>query len=69
MIIYKTKDGDVLDEILYKFYGTEGLVPKVLEHNRHLADLGPIYPSDVQIILPDLVLDGGNVRKEVSLWD
>lgn len=34
MIIYNTKDGDVLDDICYRFYGhLDGTVEKVLEAN------------------------------------
>ena len=67
MITYVTKDGDVLDAICWKYYGsTTGVVEKVLEANRHLAELGSIFAAGVKIILPDLTL--GTEAESVKLW-
>ncbi len=67
MITYVTKDGDVLDAICWKYYGsTSGTVEKVLEANRHLAELGSIFAAGVKIILPDLAL--AEETESVKLW-
>ena len=67
MITYVTKDGDVLDAICWKYYGsTTGVVEKVLEANRHLAELGSIFAASVKIILPDLTL--AEETESVKLW-
>lgn len=67
MITYVTKDGDVLDAICWKYYGsTTGIVEKVLEANRHLAELGAIFSAGVKIILPDLTL--AEEAESVKLW-
>ena len=67
MITYVTKDGDVLDAICWKYYGsTSGTVEKVLEANRHLAELGSIFAAGVKIILPDLTL--GTETENIKLW-
>ena len=67
MITYVTKDGDVLDAICWKYYGsTSGTVEKVLEANRHLAELGSIFTAGVKIILPDLT--GEEETESVKLW-
>ncbi len=67
MITYVTKDGDVLDAICFKYYGsTSGTVEKVLEANRQLAELGSIFAAGVKIILPDLTL--GTETESVKLW-
>ena len=67
MITYTTKDGDVLDEICWKYYGsTSGTVEKVLEANRHLAELGSIFAAGVKIILPDLTQE--EETESVKLW-
>ena len=67
-MIYKTKDGDVLDEIVFRYYGkTAGFVERVLEMNRHLSDLGSVYRADVAIVLPDLGRE--EEKKEVTVWD
>jgi phage tail protein X len=67
MITYVTKDGDVLDAICWKYYGsTSGTVEKVLEANRHLAELGSIFAAGVKIILPDLIQE--EETESVKLW-
>ena len=67
MITYVTKDGDVLDAICWKYYGsTTGMVEKVLEANRHLAELGSIFAAGVKIILPDLTQE--EETESVKLW-
>lgn len=52
---YQTKDGDVLDDVVSRYYGdtANGIVELVLEANRGLADLGPVLPAGVSITLPD----------------
>ena len=67
MITYVTKDGDVLDAICWKYYGsTTGVVEKVLEANRHLAELGSIFAAGIKIILPDLSQE--EETESVKLW-
>ena len=67
MITYVTKDGDVLDSICWKYYGsTTGVVEKVLEANRHLAELGAIFSAGVKIVLPDLTQE--EETESVKLW-
>lgn len=50
---YRTKDGDVLDQICYDHYETEQAVPTVLEANPSLADNGTVFSAGIEIILPD----------------
>jgi phage tail protein X len=67
MITYITKDGDVLDAICWKYYGkTSGILEKVLETNRHLAELGAIFSAGVKIVLPDLTQE--EETESVKLW-
>ncbi len=67
MITYITKDGDVLDAICWKYYNkTSGVLEKVLEANRHLAELGAIFSAGVKIILPDLTQE--EETESVKLW-
>lgn len=64
---YRTREGDVLDYICWKHYGTTSVVEKVLDANMNLAEYGTILPSGLSIELPDISL-----QKEVeaeSLWD
>lgn len=67
MITYLTKDGDVLDAICFKYYGsTSGTLEKVLEANRHLADLPAVFSAGVKIILPDLTIK--EEPEGIKLW-
>jgi phage tail protein X len=67
---YRTRDGDILDEICAEHYGTENLgetVVAVFEANRDLADKGPIYTAGVIITLPDLAPPVAVAP--IQLWD
>ncbi len=67
MITYTTKDGDTLDAICWKYYSkTSGVLEKVLETNRHLAELGAIFSANVKIVLPDLTQE--EEAESVKLW-
>ncbi len=52
---YETRENDVLDEVVWRYYGRQdnGLVEAVLEANRGLAEFGPLLPAALEIILPD----------------
>ncbi len=65
---YRTKTGDTLDWICWKFYGSKsGAVEQVLESNPKLALLPPELPEDIEIVLPELsITDKG---RGVKLWD
>lgn len=68
--IWTTSDGDVLDAICVKNYGTAGLnqsLAAVLDANPGLAALGAIYPAGVKITLPAWTAEA--VESSVSLWD
>lgn len=66
--IYTTSDGDTVDEIAFKYYGTlDGrTAEKVLEANRGLSDYGPLLPAGVEITLPDIAPSA--TSKSVRLW-
>ena len=52
-MIYKTKDGDMVDAICYRYYGaSSGYMEKVLAANPGLAALGPVLSAGVEIELP-----------------
>jgi phage tail protein X len=66
MTVWRTTDGDMLDAICREHYGTEAQVAAVLEANRGLAALGPVYPAGVLITLPVIAVpaEAGQIR----LW-
>ncbi len=68
IMIYKTKDGETLDFICWKYYGkTEGIVEQVLKVNRHLAELPPILKANIQINLPVIEVKKQS-NKKIKLW-
>lgn len=54
MDTYTTKQNDVLDDIVNRYYGDTAnrIVEFVLEENRDLAAYGPILPAGISINLP-----------------
>ena len=69
MPIYRTRDGDEIDDICRRYYGREaGSVEAVLEANPGLAELGPVLPAGVEIHLPDLPRPLETIET-VKLWD
>jgi len=66
---YLSKDGDVLDRIVWAHFGqqSEGVVEAVLACNLGLADLGPVYAAGIRIVLPDL--PETTTSEPVLLWD
>ena len=67
---YTTQDGDVLDAICYRHYGSSrGTVEAVLLHNPHLSELGVQYRAGTRILLPDLPKPSDQTYQPVRLWD
>ena len=55
--IYTCSDGDLLDEICWKYYGAGYNVSPlyyVRDANPGLADIEPVLPAGLKIVLPDL---------------
>lgn len=68
--VYKTSDGDVVDQIAWRQYGRvdADILRAVLEANPGLADMGPVLPAGVSITLPD-IQSPASTKKAVALWD
>ena len=64
---YRTKDGDLLDSICFKYYGRESAVAAVLEANPGLADKGPVFEAGIEFDLPELVTPEKD--QGISLWN
>lgn len=71
MATYRTKEGDMLDQICVAFYGqAQGFVEQVLDRNPRLANLGPLLPSNMLIDLPEAQgLQPIGQDQQVRLWD
>jgi len=68
MTKYRTKQGDMVDAICYKFYGRESAAVDVLKANPGLAGQGSVLPSGIIIDLPPLATPA-TPSKAVRLWD
>lgn len=68
-MIYRTKDGDVLDALCRTHYGArDGATEAVLDVNPGLAARGPILPSGVLINFPELPAPAPP-NPTIRLWD
>ena len=68
-MIYRTKDGDVLDQLCAKHYGdTPYRVEDVLAANPGLAVHGPVMASGLLITLP-VIEETAEERPTIRLWD
>lgn len=66
--LYVTRQFDELDEICWRYYGrTQQTVEVVLLANPNLAELMPILPGGVTILLPDL--PAPSTSETVRIWD
>jgi phage tail protein X len=66
--LYITQQFDELDAICWRYYGrTQGTVEAVMEVNQNLAELLPIMPEGVTILLPDLPQP--ETTTTLRIWD
>jgi phage tail protein X len=67
--VHTTQDGDMLDDICWRFYGRQsGAVEELLDANQGLAARGVIYPAGETVNLVDITLSKRPVRDWVRLW-
>ena len=66
--LYVTRQFDELDDICWRYYGrTQQTVETVLLTNPDLADMLPILPEGVTIMLPDIPTP--STSETVRIWD
>lgn len=64
---YTTKDGDTLDAVCWKFYGSQsGAMESVLDANPGLAAKGAVFEAGEIITLPEI--DTSGKVEGVNLW-
>ncbi len=68
-MIYRTKEGDVVDGICYQQYQRSDLTPQIYEMNSALVDYGPVLPAGLFIELPEPIKPEGAVVPKISLFD
>ena len=63
---YRTKEGDTVDYICWRFYGTsKNITEAVLEANTNLANADVELPANLLIELPDIEPEA---ESEISLF-
>lgn len=68
MITYRTKSGDMLDDICFRHYGQSmGTIEQVLIANPGLASAGPVFVAGIEIGLP--AITPASVAEPVRIWD
>lgn len=67
--VVRTRDGDTLDAICWRYYGSEQLVPQVLAANPGLAALPEQLPAGIVLTLPAAsAADLSRPAVTVRLW-
>lgn len=68
MLEYLTQDGDMMDSIAWRQYGsTNGrIVEQLFEANPGIADMGPVLPAGVLVKLPEITPAAD--KEMVRLW-
>ena len=64
--LYRTRDGDCLDQICHRHYGRCDVVVAVIDANPHVSSYPPVFPEGVTIELPDIEEPTRSVKQ---LWD
>lgn len=64
MITYTTKEGDVLDWIVWKHYGTTEVLEEVMKANPIITD--EQLKAGIEIKLPYI---SAKTNKEIKLWN
>lgn len=64
---YRTRQGDVLDAICHRWYGSETMTAAVLAANPGLAAVGPLLPANRTLVLPASKTSAA-VKDMARLW-
>ncbi|WP_269497197.1 tail protein X [Castellaniella sp. S9] len=64
---YRTTDGEMLDAIAYRVYGTSQAVHALIDANPHVTRHGPRLPSGLVLTLPAFAPDA-TTPISVRLW-
>lgn len=66
---YETRDGDMMDEIAFRLYGSASAeaVQQIMAANPGIADTGPELPAGMVLEIPELAAPAA--QQGVRLWD
>ncbi|MFM2041557.1 MAG: hypothetical protein RLY86_133 [Pseudomonadota bacterium] len=63
----RSMQGDTVDAMVHRHYGSSDMVAAVLAANPGLSDLGPILPAGTLVRMPAAVRR--TITHPVKLWD
>ena len=66
MVIYTTKENDVLDWIVWRHYGTTSVLEQVMSANPNITD--EKLPAGIEIKLP-YIEAVKTTKREIKLWN
>ena len=66
-VSYRCQDGDMLDDICWRWYGDENAITAVLAANPGLADIDQPYSAGQFVYLPPA--PAPEPRQTANLWD
>ena len=67
--VYVALDGDMLDLIAYRRYGTVAAVRHIQAANPDLTAAGPRLPAGTRVRLPEIEVAPEDEARVVQLWD
>lgn len=67
--VYVALDGDMLDLIAYRRYGTVAAVRHIQAANPDLTATGPRLPAGTRVRLPEIEVAPEDEERIVQLWD
>lgn len=67
VMTYQTREGDMLDDICWRYYEREDAVIDVLNANPGIVEYGAVLPKGLMVLLPDV--DFSEVIESIGLWD
>lgn len=62
----RSKQGDTVDSLCWRYLGTTDAVEQVLALNPGIAEQGPILPAGIIVALPAEI--GKESKERVTLW-
>lgn len=68
-VVYVAGDGDMLDAIAHRRYGSAAAVRYVQAANPGLAAAGPRLAAGTRVLLPDVDVPPEGETRPVELWD
>lgn len=66
---YRTKQGDLVDDICFRLYGNSEQTPTIYQQNPGLSSYGPVLPAGLLLTLPEPSTVTTTTQPKVSLFD